>query len=323
MKKYFIILALLVLGFHSESRAQGNIELNQKWLCRSFFNPAATGNVPYLELYAVGRQQWVGVKGAPFTAILHAHSFLQDFNSGVGLSVSNDMIGFYSVLNAKASYAFHIFPDRFSALSFGLSGGILSSWRDNSKIDLMEPSDPDYNPDFHSQVNPDFDIGIEYRNRWFRSGISVMHLLGHHQTLNGVYVGQNFYAYVSARFDLTEQFSIMPSAFSLYSAEWHQLEAGAILYYKKRRGTPAFIRLREESTNTYDLLWVGLYLRQHGDIALLAGISLNENMRIGYSYDHTFLGNSRAFNTSSHEIMLSYRINTARQVPRTYYCEDC
>ncbi len=323
MKKYFVILVLLMLGFCFKSQAQGSIELSQKWLCRSFFNPAATGNVPYLELYAVGRQQWVGVNGAPFSAVLHAHSFLQDFNSGVGLSISNDMIGFYSVLNAKASYAFHLFPDRFSAFSFGLSAGILSSWRDNSRIDLLDTADPDFNPDFQSEVRPDFDFGVEYRNRWLRAGASVMHILGHASTLNGVYVGQSFYAYAGARFDLNDQLSIMPSAFSLYNAEWHQLEAGATLYYKKRRDMPAFIRLREESKNTYDLLWVGLYVRRHGDIALLAGVSLNENIRVGYSYDYTFFGDSRAFNTNSHEILLSYRISTARKVPRTYYCEDC
>ncbi|MFT7232317.1 MAG: type IX secretion system PorP/SprF family membrane protein, partial [Cyclobacteriaceae bacterium] len=76
------------------------------------------------------------------------------------------------------------------------------------------------------------------------------------------------------------------------------------------------VRKQEENRTSYeftgliifeDIAYLGLSIRNAGDIVFLGQLLLNENMRIGYAYDASTsdLGGST---TGSHEILVNYRI---------------
>lgn len=81
---------------------------------------------------------------------------------------------------------------------------------------------------------------------------------------------------------------------------------------------PAFvIRAQEEnraawdiSTNLIfdDIAYVGVNVRNSGELSIMGQMILNENFRVGYAYDFITERDRRRISPGSHEILLNYRI---------------
>ena len=57
--------------------------------------------------------------------------------------------------------------------------------------------------------------------------------------------------------------------------------------------------------------WLGISYRQDAALTLLIGLTLQENLSLGYSYDF-IQSNIANYSTGSHEIMLSVRFNKGK-----------
>ena len=86
-------------------------------------NPAYAGSTEALSFTLLNRSQWTGMEGAPVTQTFTAHSPLRKFNSGLGLSVTNDKIGVTNNFSMYVDYSYHININKSSLLYFGLKGG--------------------------------------------------------------------------------------------------------------------------------------------------------------------------------------------------------
>ena len=72
------------------------------------FNPGYAGTSGMICATAINRQQWVGFKGAPSTTIFNVSAPVSPFkiNSGVGLMVENDIVGFDKDINLALIYSY-------------------------------------------------------------------------------------------------------------------------------------------------------------------------------------------------------------------------
>jgi type IX secretion system PorP/SprF family membrane protein len=327
--KYFITVILVTVSLKANAQGQGYVDLGQKWLYRPFINPAATGNTPFLELNLFTRRQWVGIEGAPSTQIFAGHSFFPTINSGAGLTLINEFIGIYHTIDIKLAYAYHVMLSQDMAISFGLAGNATWMFRDDSKIDLQYPS-ASPPPPFKTSMLPNFDAGIELRNTWLRLGLSAIHLIDlpdnytdqNRAGYNTPKINRTLYAYATSRVEAGRYFAVSPALSGSLNRGFYDGEGGIMVFYKRLRRPNDLVRLNTRYSETYDFLWAGAFMRFSGTLAVMAGISITEQWRLGYAYEYTF--HFQRINwANTHEIMLSWRLPPIQRGPRKYLCEDC
>ncbi len=310
------LIAFIGLAVTSTVAAQGHLDIEQKWLCRSLFNPAATGNTNTLDLYGIAHEQWIGVEGAPSVQLLHGHYLFQNANLGIGFGIINESIGFYHTLDFKASFAYHVpLSDEFT-LSLGLSPILSRTSRNDAEISFDYPDMALFAPPFESRTDVNFDAGMELRHQWFKLGISGLRLI--EQEDNPVSY-RSFMIYATNRFGLTERVDFSPVLAGTLHRSAINGEAGIMFYYKRPNSRQQLSRLN--AREVYDFLWGGLFVRPSGDVSILAGVGINAQWRLGYAFKYSFQYRSE-YSPSSHEIMLSWRIPTSNGT-RYYKCEDC
>ena len=319
MKKpyHLIVSFFFLLTTAIALQAQDGFDSNHKWFTRSLMNPAATGNINYFEVSAIARKQWIGMEGSPGTLFLNAQNLFPAVSSGAGITLINDYIGFYYTLNAKFSYAYHLKLGTRMSLSFGLAGGILTQGRDDASVYLNDMSEYTAYP---RTLLPDFDTGVEFRYEGIRAGISALHLNINSDKVEYAY-NRTFNAYASIRVDIDDFISIMPIALVSYANERFDGEGGAIVYFRYPRKTVSMERLDRIAKDRYDRFWAGANVGWLGNVQAMAGLFITEQWRLGYSFGYTWnLTTVKA--TTSHEILLSWRIKTSE--PRRYLClDDC
>jgi type IX secretion system PorP/SprF family membrane protein len=292
MKKVLItiimFLPLLLSG-------QNDIQLSQQFLSRVNYNPAATGGSNYMHVFLIGRQQFIGFKGAPSTQVLNAHNYFAQINSGGGLSITNDKIGLESSLNVKLAYSYYVhFED--SYLSFGLGGGILYKGLDANQFRLENPSDPTAGTyaGRSNKINPDFDFGVEYNMEQFQIGASVTHLNVDPIKINNYESGRHIYFYTKYTFNLDLDWKLAPS-FVTHMSAWPimQLDLSTLATFRDR-------------------FWFGASLRSNDAFVIeslvgVLGLYVTDFLGLGYSYDLN-LGPVGKYTSGSHEISLRFRI---------------
>jgi type IX secretion system PorP/SprF family membrane protein len=327
--KLFITLVLTVVSLHANAQRQGYVDIGQKWLYRPFINPAVTGNTPFIELNLFGRQQWVGVEGAPSTQMLAGHAYFPGISSGLGFALTNEFIGIFHNIDIKAAYAYHLPLSDGITLSLGLAGNATWMLRDDAKIDLQNPNTASP-PPFQTTMLPNFDAGVELRNSWLRIGLSATRLIDSpddYTNPDGAYyntpqTGRTFHVYATGRVEAGPYFAVSPTLSGALNHNLYDGEAGALLFYKRVRQTNSLTRLSTRYNDVYDFLWAGAFMRFSGTLVVVAGVSLTEQWRLGYAYEYTF--HFRQINwANSHEIMLSWRLPPQQRGPRKYHCDDC
>jgi type IX secretion system PorP/SprF family membrane protein len=327
--KYFIAVGLVAVGLQANAQGQGYVDIGHKWLYRPFINPAVTGNTPFLELNLFTRQQWVGIEGAPSTQILAGHSFFPTINSGAGLTLTNEFIGIYHTIDIKLAYAYHMQLSQDIAISFGLAGNATWVFRDDSKIVLPNPAATPP-PPFKTSMLPNFDAGIELRNKWLKFGLSAIHLFDSPENYtdpnragyNTPQIDRTFYAYATGRMEVGTHFAVSPALSGSLNHGFYDGEGGAMFFYKRLRRPNDLVRLNTRYSDTYDFLWAGAFMRFSGTLAIMLGVSITEQWRLGYVYEYTF--HFQRINwANTHEIMLSWRLPPLQYGPRKYLCEDC
>ena len=92
MKKYLVLLLMAMLG--ANAFAQRDLMLSQQFFSRLNINPAATGNTDDVDVFFIGRWQWMGVDHSPKTGVMNISNYFESVRSGIGLSASYDDLGY-------------------------------------------------------------------------------------------------------------------------------------------------------------------------------------------------------------------------------------
>jgi len=293
----WLILALFTL---SSGWSQQDAQYTQYMYNMNILNPAYAGiNPGTLNISLLGRKQWVGIPGAPETAVLSVHSPIME-GMGLGLSVLADKIGPIDEQFVYIDYSYTIPVGYYDNLAFGVKGGV--TLVNASLSDLRRVIEDDIN--FASDINnakPNFGFGAFYYSDIYYVGLSIPNVLQteyleksgglvtriskrNHLFLTGGYV-----------FDLSYDWKFKPSTM-----------------IKMAMGAPLSV---DVSANfLFDEVYeVGASYRWGDSVSLLMGAQVNDMIKVGYSYDFTTTPLNH-YNSGTHELILLFDIYTSYDV---------
>jgi type IX secretion system PorP/SprF family membrane protein len=296
MLKKNIVVWMLILGVVGCLQAQQRPFTSTYQYNLLLLNPAYAGSLDLLSVIGVHRTQWVNLPGAPKYSALSAHNSFAGNRVGAGFFLTQDQIGVHEDLALYGSYAYKI-ATKFGILAMGISGGFNSRSSDFTKVELLDPTDPVL-AGVRRRFSPNFGTGIYFANPNFYLGASAPYIL-ENKTLDDL---------EGIRINNEES----------KETRYYYITSGVILPLSSSiKIAPAFvIRAQEEnrpawdiSTNLIfdDIAYVGVNVRNSGEISVLGQMILNENFRVGYAYDFITERDRRKISPGSHEILLNYR----------------
>jgi type IX secretion system PorP/SprF family membrane protein len=305
--------SILWIGVYSQQERQ----VSQYMFDLISINPGSAGSTDMISTHAILRQQWVGIPGAPQDVVVNLDAPFKLFKAhhGVGLSISDDKLGFNDDINLSLSYAFQ-FQLGSGKLGFGLSGSFI-----NRKLnpDWSIPNSPPHQPAEGDGAIPsdkqnvnafDMGAGLFYRTDDLYVGISSTHLLEGEFTYDkGSTPGSSEskdklvrHYYLTAGYTLqmsNPAFELLPSMMLQSDLSSTKIDLNTTVMYNKK-------------------FWVGVSYRVGAAVVGMIGVDILNGVKIGYSYD---FDTSALDNVSkgSHEIMVGYNFTLGiEKTPQKY-----
>ena len=325
MKKGIIIGLLILVASKLDAQTIGQFTM---WNQNHFIvNPAAAGNLDYLDAAIGYRRQWAGIKEAPTTFYGTAHTVLNrpkrnqvsslrgtgstiqtvdleaakrkvKVKHALGLMLNSSEFGAFEKSEMSLTYAVHLPVTREISLSFGLSAGLNNFGFDESKTSVIETNDPVYDAYFVGQNQSIFNVnsGVYLYSDRFFVGYSANQLLENELEISdlkttGDIAAISIHHFVMGGFnyDLNNNVRITPSVLA-----------------KKLKTHPLSIDF--STTVTYkQSIYAGLTYRTTDAISIMGGYQFNHFLRAGYAYDYT-LSELRETSNGSHEIFIGFTL---------------
>lgn len=267
---------------------------NQYILNPLTINPACAGNRGALNIATFYRRQWVGIEGAPQTMTMALDAPFFNSKLGAGLIIINDKIGVTKETQYMSSYSYKISMGQ-GILSLGLGAGLMTTNTAWSDLVVIDPGDDYYLIDSRVFVVPHFNFGLYYSNQNFFVGISIPKLLEYEFNFNknkyslGVDPGNYNYMFNAGHLiNLSARVKFLPSTLVTWSP------GDKLLYEINAHFT------------VIDRMWLGASYRSNRSIAALFQFSVNDQLKIAYTYDFD-LGKLGKYSNGSHEVMLRYQ----------------
>lgn len=237
----------------------------------------------------VGRQQWVGIDGAPVSYLGNAHIGIEKIGATAGLFVRQDRFGVTKKNEASVFFAKSIRLSEKNFIGLSLNAGIVNFKENNSSLDGMDAAFRDDQNETDALIG----LGIVFYNPdLYYVGVSLPRI-----TNGGVgtfgdsrYNFENQY-YLNAGYlwAMNESLHLRPSAVLSYaSTTGVQFDAGAMVFAKSMFG-------------------VGVGVKSEGDLSGMLRFNFS-GLGVGYSYQVNPRNQplNRQINNSTHEIGLSY-----------------
>jgi type IX secretion system PorP/SprF family membrane protein len=175
LTRYFLIL-LLYAGMILPGHAQDD-PTNRHYLFNLLnINPAYAGSRGTLSLTAGFNRQWIGVPGAPTTAMFSMDAPVNAHHLGLGLHLYNNSVGMERTTGANMSFAtlLNFAEDEF--LSLGLQGGLMNYRIDRTSVALPFQNDPAFQNNTNV-IMPTAGVGVYYQRPGFYASLSAPSLL--------------------------------------------------------------------------------------------------------------------------------------------------
>lgn len=170
--RYFLNLILsstllLCCTAYTSLHAQNFPVYNSFYVNPYLYNPAEA-LTEYTQIFAVHRQQWMNIEGAPTMSALTFNTLLNNSRAGLGGKFSSYKRGLLKTTDFTLSYAYGIPVGQKNWLFLGLSGGAITNTIDVSKI--TDPNDPAIANYLANNMQPAAGFGALYRSG---SGLNV------------------------------------------------------------------------------------------------------------------------------------------------------
>jgi len=312
--KRFWFIAFLLLGVIStkQSLAQSEPMFSQYTFNEIFINPAYAGSHEALSFSSVYRKQWVNIEGAPTTKTFTAHSHLFKSKVGLGITAYQDQIGVAAQTGFFANYAFRIRLNK-GTLSLGMLGGYSGYQERLTEIKTTESGDARFSSNTPMVFAPNFGFGTYYYTKRFYFGISVPRMI-----TNKLIINQ--YSQVE-RVDG----SLNTDALHYFVATGFVFDVNPLVKLRPSMMIKAVLNAPIEydanlSALLYTALWVGVGYRSGDSWNILTAMQVNNQLRIGYSYDYT-ITKLKDFAGGSHEFSMNYvlKYNTKKITSPRYF----
>lgn len=318
MRKAVFIISLFLTGNLLFGQ---QLPLYSQYLLNKFLiNPAVAGSDGYTSINLTAREQWVGYYGAPRTFSLSMQTRVlkksyvlkstsvkrqtfrpkTDGRVGIGGYIFNDKNGIVQRTGFQLSYAYHMWLQNSTQLSFGLA---LSAY--HFKINEEELNFE--NPDLSWMNNnlrrglfvPDATFGIYLLNAKYSFGFSADQLFEGSakfgaEAYDNFTMDRHYYLFGSYDFMLDAHNTFQPSFIVLTSEQLRPQSDIGLTYIHDQD------------------FWAGLAYRTSGAIIANLGVKY-ENIFIGYAFDFT-LQEIQRITYGTHEITFALKFgdNTRR-----------
>lgn len=260
------------------------------------YNPGIAGTSGMICATALNRQQWVGFNGAPSSTFFNISAPVSPFkiNSGVGLIIESDNIGFDKDINLSLSYSY-IASIGQGKLGIGINLGMLNkSISPEWKIpvgDAFTPAigDPLIPENKESYVAFDAGLGLYYTTDKYYAALSVTHVNQPKIKFSKgtPYISRHYYLTAGYLVQLPDpSLELLPSVFVFSDARAIQLAMTSLIRYNKK-------------------IWGGFSYRTSDALIGIIGFELYNGLKIGYAYDFP-ISDIRKNTSGSHEFMVNY-----------------
>ncbi len=276
-------------------------------------NPAVAGSDGYTSVNLTAREQWVGYAGAPRTfsvswqTRLLKRSFIikqtrvkrevfrpkTDGRVGLGGYVFSDKNGLIQRTGFQASYAYHLWIEKSTQLSFGLALTGYYYKIDEKQINFEDPNEPWLNNNLRRGIFvPDVTFGIYLLNPGYSLGFSVGQLSEASAKIGGpgyknFSMSRQYYLFGS--YDISQgTYNIFQPSFLVKMSEQLKPQADIGMTYIFN-----------------EAFWSGLAYRTSG--ALIANVGVKfQNIYFGYAFDYT-LQEIQTVTYGTHEITVALK----------------
>lgn len=292
MKTKILLFAFLLTGLISQ--AQQDAQYTQYMYNTVAINPAYAGSRGMMSIFGLYRTQWVGLDGAPKTAVFSLNSPIGNSRLGFGVGFANDQIGPTDENTISADISYTLPVSDATKLSFGVKGSAGLFSLDVNKLDPSVVLDNDLQS-YNSKFTPNFGAGAYLHGDKFYVGLSIPNFLQSYQyDDNSIKVNQekmHYYLMGGYVFDLTYNLQLKPAVL-VKAVQGAPLQADISLnaLYMEKLSIGAAYR--------WDAAW-----------SAMAGFQVTPGMMLGYAYDMetTKLKN---YSSGSHEIYLRFELFT-------------
>lgn len=171
------LLTLALIGFVLVAQGQ-DIPLFSQKLTNSFiYNPSFAG-LGMGSLTYSWRGNYTGVEGAPVNNFLSLHTPFANHRFGIGLNVFQENVNILKNTYMSGAFAYHIGFNKYSKLSFGISGEYNSLQLNGADINFPQVSqDIILNNLVRGKNNTmDFSFGASYVNQYVKVGLAMNRL---------------------------------------------------------------------------------------------------------------------------------------------------
>ena len=293
-KRLYIILSLTVL-FAAGARAQYDASFSHYWDLEPYFNPAAVGKQPKLNVVGAYAISMAGFENNPRTMYVGADMpfYLIGAYHGVGVSLLNDQIGLFTHQRIALQYAYkHKLLG--GTISVGAQFGFVNEQFDGSKVDLGEAGDPAFATSDVNGNSMDLAAGLYYTHgRWY-VGISAQHLTSPLVELgetNELQIDPTFYLTGGYNIKLRSPFVTIPTS---------------VLVRTDGKAYRADVTARVVYTNDKKMMYAGVSYSPTNSVTAVIG-GMFHGINLSYSYE--MYTSALSIGNGSHELTVGYQTN--------------
>lgn len=293
-KRLYIILSLTVL-FAAGARAQYDASFSHYWDLEPYFNPAAVGKQPKLNVVGAYAISMAGFENNPRTMYVGADMpfyFIGAYH-GAGVSLLNDQIGLFTHQRIALQYAYkrRLFG---GTISVGVQFGFVNEQFDGSKVDLGEAGDPAFATSDVNGNSMDLAAGLYYTHgRWY-AGISAQHLTSPLVELgetNELQINPTFYLTGGYNIKLRSPFVTIPTS---------------VLVRTDGKAYRADVTARVVYTNDKKMMYAGVSYSPTNSVTAVIG-GMFHGINLSYSYE--MYTSALSIGNGSHELTVGYQTN--------------
>lgn len=293
-KRLYIILSLTVL-FAAGARAQYDASFSHYWGLEPYFNPAAVGKQPKLNVVGAYAISMAGFENNPRTMYVGADMpfyFIGAYH-GAGVSLLNDQIGLFTHQRIALQYAYkhRLFG---GTISVGAQFGFVNEQFDGSKVDLGEAGDPAFATSDVNGNSMDLAAGLYYTHgRWY-AGISAQHLTSPLVELgetNELQIDPTFYLTGGYNIKLRSPFVTIPTS---------------VLVRTDGKAYRADVTARVVYTNDKKMMYAGVSYSPTNSVTAVIG-GMFHGINLSYSYE--MYTSALSIGNGSHELTVGYQTN--------------
>lgn len=330
MKRFLTFLLLLISGLTFGQ----DVQYSQFYSNPLYLNPAFTGSTEETRLGLSFRNQWPALDQSFIAYTVYADIYSQKYNSGLGIIISGAKESFTQsqVHEIGLTYSYRLQLGTKSFLHAGVQGGfmlrdalfddvVLGTQLDIDRGVIVGQPGDGFEGD-SKLSSPDLNSGLLFYNDKVWLGVSAAHLL--RPEISYLDADSNtlpikYSMHGGIRFDMapgnindyfnnTDQERSFALAFNYKSqGPYNQLDLGAEFYFE-----PLILGV------WYRGLPTKYSLPNNESLIALLGVSLENGVEVGYSFDFSISKLGQSYSGGAHELSIRY-VFSSRDPSKKYY----